>query len=780
MSEGSLPPESLIGTSAPRVEDVPLLTGKGRFVDDIRLPGLLHAAFVRSPHAHARIAGIDTAAARALTGVHAVYTASDFRPHLTSDRIPMAMAGAGIRFHAEPEVLASAEVCHVGEAVVMVVAEDRYVAEDAAELVEVDYDPLPAISDPRDGLAPGAPLTRLGTEGNVVAAQSVAYGEVDAAFEGAAHVFRETFDLHKGGGHSIEGRGVVAQVDPLTGDYTIWDATQMPNRAHGILCDVLGLSEHQVRVIAPDVGGGFGPKFIFYPEEVAVPLAAKMLDRPVKWTEDRSEHFLACTQERDQYWDIEVATDGDGRLLGIRGSLVHDHGAYTPYGMAVPYNSATNLLGPYELPTYRLDISIVLTNRVPATPTRGAGRPQGTFVMERFMDRIARELDRPRDEVRRRNLIPASAMPYVTRVVTRDGGAMTYDSGDYPECQARALDAADWAGFPTRQAAARAEGRYRGIGFANFVEGTGRGPFELATLRIGPSGRLMIATGATAQGQGTATTLGQIAAGILGLPAESIDVIPGDTLHAPMGFGAFGSRQTVNAGAAVHEAAMELRGKLLLAGEHMLEAAPQDLELADGAVRIKGVADKAVPIADIARGLRGQPGYAIPKDLSPGLEATVNWKTPAMTYCNGAHVVELEVDPLSGGVTLLRYVVVHDCGRMVNPRLVEGQVHGGLVHGVGQALYEWMRFDADGQPLTVQYSDYLLPSSTTVPSLEIHHMESPTPLNPLGAKGAGEGGTIPAAAAIASAVDDALTPFGVRMTQLPMTPERVRAAIAAG
>ena len=773
MADPTLP--DTIGQSAPRVEDLPLLTGQGRFVSDLRLPDMLHAAFVRSPHAHARITGIDTAAAAALPGVHAVYTYADLRPLMTCDRIPMAMPGAAIRFHAEPEVLTSAEVCHVGEAVAMVVADDRYIAEDAADLVEVDYDPLPAVSDPRDGLAADAPLTRLGTETNIVAAQSVAYGEVEAAFNAAAHVFRETFDLHKGGGHSIEGRGVVTQYD--AGAYTLWDATQMPNRAQTILCDVLGLNEHQVRVIAPDVGGGFGPKFIFYPEEVAVPLAARLLGRPVKWIEDRTEHFLACTQERDQYWDIEVATDSDGRLQGIRGSLVHDHGAYTPYGMAVPVNSATNLLGPYELPTYRLDISIVLTNRVPATPTRGAGRPQGTFVMERLMDRIARELDLARDEVRRRNMIPAAAMPYVTGVTTRDGGAMTYDSGDYPECQRRALEAADWAGFPARQAAAKAEGRYLGIGFANFVEGTGRGPFELATLRLGPNGRLMIATGATAQGQGTATTLGQIAAGILGLDPGDIDVIPGDTLHAPMGFGAFGSRQTVNAGSAVHDAAHELRDKLLAAGEQMLEAAPDDLELADGAVRLKAAPEKAVPFADIARGLRGQPGYAIPPALTPGLEATVNWKTPAMTYCNGAHVAELEVDPLTGGVSLYRYVVVHDCGRMVNPRIVEGQVHGGAAHGIGQALYEWMRFDADGQPLTVQYSDYLLPSATTVPEIEVHHMESPTPLNPLGAKGAGEGGTIPAAAAIASALDDALADFGVRVNQLPMTPARLRAAI---
>lgn len=768
---------SLIGQSVPRLEDEPLLRGRGRFIDDIQLPEMLHAAFVRSPHAHARILGIDTGPARRVPGVHAIYTQDELRPHLTADRIPMAMPSGAIRFHAEPEVLASAEVCHVGQAVAMVVAEDRYIAEDAAELVEVSYEPLPVVSDPNRGLAEGAPQACLDFADNLVAAQTVAYGDVDTAFAGAAHRIRETFNLHKGGGHSIEGRGVVASFDPASGALTVWDSTQMPNRAHAILVQVLGLSEAQVRVVAPDVGGGFGPKFIFYPEEVAVPVAAMRLRRPVKWVEDRAEHFVATTQERDQHWEIEAACDAEGRLLGIRGALVHDHGAYTPYGIAVPYNSATNLIGPYLLPAYRLDFALVLTNRVPATPTRGAGRPQGTFVMERLLDRVAQALGLGRDEVRRRNLIPAAAMPFVTGVKTRDGGTMTYDSGDYPACQAHAEAAADWAAFPAAQAAARSAGRYVGIGLANYVEGTGRGPFELATLRIGPSGRLMIATGATAQGQGTATTLAQIAASQLGVSPDRIDVIPGDTAFAPMGLGAFGSRQTITAGSAVHDAAGQLRTKLLRAGEELLEAAAADLELADSQVRLRGVADQAIGFGEIARRLQGQPGYAIPQGLPPGLEATVHWEPPAMTYCNGTHIAQVAVDIASGQVAITRYVVVHDCGRMVNPRLVAGQVHGGVVHGIGQALYEWMRYDDDGQPLTAQYADYLLPTAPAVPPLEIHHMESPSPLNPLGAKGAGEGGTIPAAAAIAAAVEDALAPFGARFTELPITPERVLAQI---
>ena len=411
----------LVGKRVPRIEDEALLGGRGRFVDDIHLPGMLHAAFVRSPHAHAKIHHIDARAASNLAGVHAVYTLAEFAPHLTSERMPLGMPSAALRQSIDPYVLAGDEVRYVGEPIAVVIADDRYIAEDAAAAVEVQYGVLPVVSDCRAALESGAPTAHTGAKDNIVAALTLAYGDCDAAIATAPHVIREGFVQHKGLGHPIECRGVVARHDPLSDLVTVWSGTQMAHRAQAIMIALFGLTEEQVRVIAPDVGGGFGPKFVFYAEEAVVPLAARLLNRPIKWIEDRREHFVATTQERDQYWETEAAFDDRGRLIGIRGHLIHDHGAYTPYGINLPYNSATNLLGPYVLPNYSLDITLASTNKVPVTPVRGAGRPQGTFVMERLIDRIAQALGLDRAEVRRRNLIQPSQMPYVTPIETRDG-----------------------------------------------------------------------------------------------------------------------------------------------------------------------------------------------------------------------------------------------------------------------------------------------------------------------------------------------------------------------
>ncbi|MBI2319254.1 MAG: molybdopterin-dependent oxidoreductase, partial [Betaproteobacteria bacterium] len=595
----------------------------------------------------------------------------------------------------------------------------------------------------------------------------------------ASHRISERFRIHKGGGHSIEPRGVVARFDPVEDSLTVWDGTQMPHRAKAVLVASLGLAEHQVRVIAPDVGGGFGPKAVFHPEELAVPAAAMLLQVPVKWIEDRLESFTATVGERVQEWEMEAAADREGRLLAIRGRLYHDHGACTPYGVALSYNSATNLVGPYVLPAYHLEIQVGLTNLVPAAPTRGAGRPQGTFVMERLLDGIALQLGIERDEIRRRNLIAPAQMPYATPIVTRDGKAMTYDSGDYPECQRRALAAAKWSEFSGRQAAARSEGRWLGIGMANYVEGTGRGPFESAAVRVEPSGEIRVTTGATAQGQGTKTMLAQLVGGVLGVPLEKIHVVDGDTAASPLGLGAYASRQAVTAGNAVVIAARLVAEKARKAAAAMLEVAPEDLDLADGCVRVKGIPGLKRSLADLARALQGTPGYALPGDLEPGLAAASDFQPGAIAYTNGTHVVEAEVDIHTGAVRLDRYVVVHDCGRMINPMMVEGQVLGGVVHGIGATLFEWMRYDESGQPLCGTYADYVLPTADVVPRIEIHHMESPSPLNPLGIKGAAESGTIGAASAIASAIEDALKPLGVRITDLPVTPARLFALIRA-
>jgi carbon-monoxide dehydrogenase large subunit len=765
--------------SVPRLEDASLLRGRGRFVDDIELPGLAHAVFVRSPVAHALLKSVDAEYARGLPGVRAVLTYRDLRPTLTSDRIPLALPVAAIRHHVDPCFLAERELCYVGEPVALVVAESRAIAEDAANAVVLDYEELPAVTDPCAGLEPGAPQARLDCADNLVAHWTVKYGDVDGAFAGAAHRVSERFRIHKGGGHSIEARGLVARFDVAEDLLTVWDSTQMPHKAKRVIVQTLGLAEHQVRVIAPEVGGGFGPKNPFYSEEIAVPAAAMLLNCPIKWIEDRRESFTATNHERVQDWQVEAAVNAEGKLLAIRGHLRHDHGAYTPSGLSLPQNGTTNLLGPYVLPAYALEVSCCLTNMVAATSTRGAGRPQGTYVMERLLDRIADALGLARDEVRRRNLIAPDQMPYVTPVKTRDGLPMTYDSGDYIECQRRALAAAGWSDFPSRREAARREGRFIGIGLSNYVEGTGRGPFESAAVRVGPSGKIYVATGAADQGQGTQTMLAQLAAEALGVRPDAIHVTSGDTAASPLGHGAYASRQAVTAGNAVHLAAHMVAEKARQAAAAMLEAAPEDLELVDGNVQVKGVPELRRGLGDIAQALNGVAGFSLPANLTPGLAASSDYQPPAITYTNGAHVAEVEVDIETGQVRLTRYVVVHDCGRMINPMMVEGQVHGAVVHGIGMTLLEWMRYDAAGQPLTVTLADYLLPTSDVVPPIEIHHMESPTPLNPLGVKGAAESGTIGAPPAIVSAVEDALRPLQVRITDLPVTPDRLLTLIRA-
>ena len=756
-----------------------MLCGRGRFIDDIALPRMLHAHFVRSPYAHAHIRGIEREDALHIEGAHAIFTLSDLSPHLTSERVPVHMESPGLRHRVEPYVLAAQEVCHVGEPIALVVADSRYVAEDVAERVAIEFEPLPVVSHPLAAIENGANRCRLDIPDNVVASMSIGYGDCDAALAGAAHLFRERFTIHKGGGHAMETRGIVARHDPIDRRTTAWITTQMPHRARDLLASALGVEPSEIRVVAPDVGGGFGPKLVFYPEEVAVVLAARLLGRPVKWIEDRREHFVATTQERDQVWDMEVGVDPSGRLQAIRGTLVHDHGAYTSYGTAVPFNSGTNLLGPYELPSYALDIIVAMTNRVPTSPTRGAGRPQGTFVMERLLDRVAGELGLDRVEVRRRNLIPVEKMPYVTSLRTRDGAAITYDSGDFAACQDLALKRIDYAGFERRREQA-AESRERiGIGVANYVEGTGRGPYESAVVRIDPTGLVVIETGATAQGQGVKTMLAQLGSERLGLQPGDIRVVAGDTDAVSLGLGAFASRQAVTAGNAVHLAAGRVRDKALAAASAQLEVSQGDLELRDGRVHLVGAPDVGMSLAELATLLAGVPGFDLPAGLEPGLSASVHFDPGALTYCNGTHAAEVSVDPDTGGVRVLRYVVAHDCGHVINQTIVEGQIMGGVVHGIGNALLEEMLYDENGQPLSTNFGEYLLPTSPDLPDIEIVHMESPTPLNPLGVKGAGESGTIAAAACIASAIDDALGVTGRGVNRTPISPVRLFDLIAS-
>jgi len=770
-------PGRVFGQPLKRLEDPDLLRGRARFVDDLHLPLMLHAAFVRSPLAHAAIRSIDASAARAMAGVHAVYTAADLRPHLSVERLAVGLPSPSYRQVADRPVLANDEVVHVGEPVALVIADNRYLAEDAAALVEVDYDPLPVVVDPREALRPDAPRAHRAAPHNLLAEFDMAYGDVDAAFGGDARVFRESLWQHRGGGHSIECRGNVAHWSPAEDRLTLWSSTQMPHVAMRLLCDLLGRDENGVRVITPEVGGGFGPKLVFYPEDVAVCVASMCLERPVKWIEDRREHFVATTQERDQFWDVSIAVDADGRIRGVRGALVHDHGAYTARGVNLPYESAQTVTLPYVIPAYRMDVRLALTNKVPVSPVRGAGQPQGVFVMERLLDRAADGLGLDRAEIRRRNLVPGEAMPYTKPLKTRGGMQVVLDSGDYPRAMAAALDRIGWDDVAARDAASRRDGRLHGVGLANFVKGTGRGPFEPVTVRVGTSGRVHVYTGAAAMGQGTRTMLAQVVGEALGCDLAAITVTAGDTGPIAMGMGGFNSRQAVMAGSSAHLAAAAVRRKALDIASHMLEVAADDLEVVGTDVRVKGLPDLKVPLAKLAAAVAGTAGFRIPGSITPGLEATEHPVIDDMTYASGTAAVEVAVDVETGDVEVVRFVVVHDCGRVINPLLVDGQIIGGAAHGIGNALLEWMKFDDEGQPVTTNLGEYLLPGAPDVPRIDTVHHESPTPLNPLGVKGVGECGVVPTAAAIASAIEDALSPFGVRIAEAPLTPARIVALV---
>ncbi len=768
----------VLGQDVPRVEDPPLLRGRARFVDDIAPPGLLHAAFVRSPHAHAKILSVDTSMAREMPGVRAVLAYDDLAAHLVEPRLRVGLPSPAYRQILDRPVLATGEVVHVGEPVLMVVAEDRYLAEDAAALVMVEYDPLPAVAELETALDAGAPLAHSEAPHNLVAEFTLAFGQADAAFASAPHVVRERISQHRGGSHSIECRGAVAISDPIEDRLTLWSSTQTPHVARRMLCDMLGLPEDRVRVATPDVGGGFGPKLVFYAEEAAVAVAARLLNAPVKWIEDRREHFVATTQERDQLWDVEMAFDGEGRILGIRGEVLHDHGAWTARGINVAYGAVSAMPLCYLVPSYAIRCRSAVTNKVPVTPVRGAGQPQGVFAMERLLDRAAERLGMDRAEIRRRNLVPASRMPHATPMTTRGGIQVVLDSGDFPACMEEALHRADWAGFPARQAAARAEGRLLGIGVANYVEGTGRGPYEHVSIRVEPSGRIFVATGAAAMGQGTKTMLAQLVAEHLGGDLSNIEVVTGDTAAAPLGLGGFNSRQAVMAGTSAHVAAMKVRDRILQIASEMLEAAAEDLEIEERSVRVKGAPGMQVTLAAVARAAAGLPGFRLPGSRA-GIAAAEEIVIDPMTYGNGTCVAEVEVDAGTGAVSIHKFTFLHDCGRALHPRIVEGQVMGGIAHGIGNALFEWMGFDDQAQPVTTNLAEYLLVTATEMPGrVEIGHMENPTPLNPLGIKGVGESGVLPTAAAIVSAIEDALSPFGARLARVPVAPHDIVAQVA--
>lgn len=768
------------GERIKRNEDPRLLTGRGTFVDDIRLPGILHAAVLRSPHAHARILRIDARGAAALHGVAAVYTRADL-PKALQEPLPKLIPHHALVHHKTQYALAPEKVRHVGEPVAFVVAETRYVAEDALELIEVEYDPLPPVVDLEQAVQPGAPLVHEDMGTNVCAHYTQRVGHVEDALARAKHVFRERFVVDRGTAAPMECRGVVASWEPRTRQLMVWDSTQAPIPIRNGLARLLDLPQGNVRVIAPDIGGGFGPKIMmYYPEEVLVPFAAMQLERPVKWIEDRRENFTAMNQEREQIHDAEIAVDDRGRILGVRTVFLYDSGAYIPYGITVPIVASTTLPGPYKIPNYHCEFRAVFTNKTIVSPYRGAGRPHGVFVMERLMDRVALELGLDRAEVRRRNFIQPDEFPYDVGLIYQDNAPLIYDSGDYPATFEKALEMIGYERWPQERERYRRQGRHVGLGVACYVEGSGIGPYEGCRVTVEPTGKVYAATSVGTQGQGHFTSFAQIVADALTVPVEDVVITTGDTGAFGWGTGTFASRAAVVAGNAVALAAQAVREKALRVAATMLEARVEDLELEDGRVFVRGVPRKAVTLAEVAVAANPLRGTLPQEWEQPGLEASRYFAPPRGTFPNGVHAAIVEVDVQTGMLKTLRYVVVHDCGRVINPMILEGQIRGGVAQGIGNAFFEKLVYDENGQLLTQTFMDYLLPTAMEVPEVEIAHLETPSPINPLGVKGAGEAGVIPVPALFAQAIDDALEEYGVRITAMPLSPNHLLELIRTG
>jgi carbon-monoxide dehydrogenase large subunit len=776
------PPRRQIGERVRRNEDARLLTGRALFVDDVRLEGMLHVALLRSQHAHARLLGVDVSAARRRPGVVAVYTAADLGDYWRPGPLLVPPPPiADLVFNACTQVpLAKDKLRHVGEPIALVVAESRYVAEDALDDIVVEAQPLPAVVDLEAALAPGAARVHEHLPSNVAAHAVQRKGDYARARARAHTVIQRRFRYDRGAAAAIENRAVVAQWDPRAAELTVWDTTQAPIPIRNGLAQLLGLLESQVRVVAPFVGGGFGPKIMmFYPEEVLVPWVARALGRPVKWCEDRQENFFATTQERGQIHDAELAVAQDGKILGVRDVFLHDTGAYDPYGLTVPINSQCTLLGQYDIPSYESEFTAVFTNKTIVTPVRGAGRQHGVFVIERLLDFAAKQLGLDRAEIRRRNLLRPDQFPVNNEILFQDSAPLTYDSGDYEPALDEALKAIDYQRFVREeQPRLRAAGRHVGIGVVCYVEGTGIGPYEGARVTVEPSGRVRLATGVGTQGQGHFTVFAQIVAEVLGVDVAQVHVITGDTREFHWGTGTFASRGAVVAGSACHAAASAVRDKILGLASRELQTAPPDLVLAGGRVQVRGAPENGITLGALAlkaNPLRG----AVRPGTEPGLEATAYFGPDRGSTASGVHAMLVEVDPETAQVQIKRYVVVHDCGRVINPMIVEGQIQGGVAHGIGNAFYEQLVYDEEGQLLNASLMDYLLPTATDVPNIETTHRETPSPLNPMGVKGVGEAGAIPTGALFAQAVEDALGDPRVEICEIPLSPSRLFDLMAA-
>lgn len=775
-----------MGQPVQRVEDQRFLRGGGRYLDDVAAgPGTLHAAVLRSPHAHARVVDIDVSGVLDVPGVHAVYTYDDLTGPM-AEPLPVLIPHPALTHGRTQYVLARDEVNHVGEAIAIVVAEDRYLAEDAVDRIVVDYEVLPAVVG-IDAARAAERLVHEDVPGNVGARLEQTVGDATAAIAAAPHRLELDLEIERSACMPLEGRGTVARWDPDAGRLVLWTSTQSSTGVRAAVAAKLGLDIGHVDVITPDVGGGFGVKIVHpWPEELLVPMAARALGRPVKFVEDRREHFVSSAHERGQVQHVEVGFDDDGRLLGLDVEFWHDHGAYTPYGLIVPIITSTQLLGPYKPGAYRVVFESLFTNTVIVTPYRGAGRPQGCFAMERTMDAIAEYLGRDRAEVRAANFIAPHEFPYDHGLIFQDGRALEYDSGDYPASLEKLRKLIGWDEFAAFRRECAAQGRTVGIGLVCYVEGTGVGPYEGAHVHVETTGKVKVATGLTTQGQGHETAFAQIVADELGVPFADVEVVTGDTRRMPYAVGTFASRAAVMSGSAIVKAARRTKEKALRLAAEALEASVEDLEIVEGVVGVRGT-DRSVPLGTLSV-LSNPLRYAfdeaskaatqfsvgdseappVAEGEEPGLEGKDFYSPVHATFASGMHAAIVETDPATAEIRILRYAVVHDCGHLINPMVVEGQIHGGVAQGIGGALYERMAYDEGGQLLNASFMDFLMPYVTEIPDgIEIDHLETPSPLNPLGIKGAGEAGVIPVSAVIAAAVEDA---EGIPIRAMPISP----------
>jgi carbon-monoxide dehydrogenase large subunit len=766
-----------VGTAVRRKEDDRLLRGRGKFVADIEIPGMVEAAVVRSSFAHAEIK-IDVSEALASPGVIAIFTGDDLvgkvepftRLAIETPKELNERLGIDIRPYCA-QVLARSRVYRTGEPVAVIVAEDRYRAEDAAESVVVDYDPLEALVDPERALEPDAPQLHPEVPGNIHARFKVSAGDVETAFRTADHTIGDRFRIGRSIGVPIETRGTVAFWDRSQETLTLWATTQRSHWLRSYLSEMLHIAEDHVRVVAPDMGGSFGSGL--YPEDIVMAHISKTLDRPVRWVEDRQENLGNARHGRDQLHDVEIAFNNDGKIVGLRDRFLQDCGAYNPYAVTISYNTVCNLRGEYRIENLSVEALCVLTNKTSNTPVRGAGRGEATFVIDRLLDMAARKLDMDPAELRFRNLVLAEDMPYDTGITYRDGVPMVLDSGDFPAQLRAALDAVGYEDVRRRQAEKQRPGARLGVGISSYIEGSGIGPFESASVKIDASGRAIVSSGSNPHGQSHETTLAQVCADALGIPVDAITVRAGDTAIIDYGGGTNASRSAVTAGMAVHLAADKVRHKVAAVAASIFEVDPVDVVIEEGMVFPSGVPDRALTFADIAAATAPGGRSTLPDGMEPGLNEDAHYVPPTVTFATGTHVAVVEVDEETGFVRVVDYVVVDDCGVMLNPLVVDGQVHGGVAHGIGNALYEEAVYNEDGQLLTGTFMDYLLPTSSEIPPLRIVHDDHPTPLNTLGVKGAGEGGTVSPPAAIANAICDALRPLDVHIVEMPVTPDRL-------